>query len=643
MNNEHNKTIGIIGSGMIGANVARLATAAGLKIVICNSRGPETLAELVAELGPNARAATLPEVAAATDLIVLAVPFSSYAGLPADTLAGKIVIDTMNYYPERDGAMLEVQTDTIATSELVQRHLKDSRVVRALSNMDFVRLRTCARPGSTVDRSAVPIAGDDAAAKAEVIAFLDQIGYDAVDMGPLSESWRSEPTMPAYVLPYMSPEASIIRPVARSLFLSSPGRVVSRSELEELVGLAVRHDKMFGALPVFSPTRPEMSTDTQKQKIRVGIVGMRPRESWAAIAHLPALRQLGDDFEVVGVANLTLESALAATEAHDIPQAFASVSEMAASPEIDLVVVTTRVPQHAEAVKAALAAGKHVYCEWPLGRTLAESVELADLARAKGCLTVTGTQARVSPAIRQLQRLVADDHIGQIASTNIIGYVETWGPTITDVAAERYLRERRNGANLLTIPFGHMMAALRDVLGEIAEVSSQLTTCYPQVQVVGTDDCIPTDAPDHIVVAGRLANGAPLAITYIGGTPPGDEGFIWDIRGERGDLRITGPHGYAQIAPFRIWERLGPDTRLREISPAPDPLQALGLVPGNVARIYQRFASDLRHGTRTAPSFEDAVALHRVLHAIEQSAETGNRTILQPAPPPPTQSGRVEK
>jgi predicted dinucleotide-binding enzyme len=139
MHNERHETIGIIGSGMIGANVARLATAVGVKVVICNSRGPETLAELVAELGPNARAAVLPEVAAATDLIVLAVPFSSYAGLPADTLAGKIVIDTMNYYPERDGAMPEVRTDTIATSELVQRHLKESRVVSRIELEELVK------------------------------------------------------------------------------------------------------------------------------------------------------------------------------------------------------------------------------------------------------------------------------------------------------------------------------------------------------------------------------------------------------------------------------------------------------------------------------------------------------------------------
>lgn len=115
MNYKTHQAIGIIGSGMIGANVARLATAAGLKVVICNSRGPETLAELIAELGPNARAATLAEVAAATDLIVLAVPFFGYAKLPVDTLAGKIIMNTMNYYPQRDGEMPQVQTDTIAT------------------------------------------------------------------------------------------------------------------------------------------------------------------------------------------------------------------------------------------------------------------------------------------------------------------------------------------------------------------------------------------------------------------------------------------------------------------------------------------------------------------------------------------------
>jgi len=247
------QTIGIIGSGMIGANVARLATVAGLNVVICNSRGPETLAELIGELGPKARAAALPEVASSTDLIVLAVPFAIYAGLPVDTLGGKIIIDTLNYYPQRDGVMPEVKTDTIATSELVQRTLSKSRVVRGLNNVDFVRLLTSARPHGAPDRSALPIAGDDADAKAKVVQFLDTIGYDAVDMGPLSESWRSEPTMPVYVSPYMTPETSYVsQRVTVSTFMSASGRTVSRDEVADLVQKAVRHDNMVGMLPVFA-------------------------------------------------------------------------------------------------------------------------------------------------------------------------------------------------------------------------------------------------------------------------------------------------------------------------------------------------------------------------------------------------------
>lgn len=247
--------IGIVGSGMIGGQVARLAVAAGLNVVICNSRAPETLAELVAELGPKARASTLAGVATSSELIVLAIPFAAYPTFPADELAGKIVVDTLNYYPQRDGVMSEVNTDQFATSELIQRRLRRSIVVRAINNVDYVRLLTSARPAGAPDRSALPVAGDDAEAKATVISFLDKIGYDAVDMGPLSESWRSEPTMPVYVAPYMWPES----PGAASLrtFLTAPGRAVSASEVRNLVREAVRHSEMFGVLPVFA--EPELS------------------------------------------------------------------------------------------------------------------------------------------------------------------------------------------------------------------------------------------------------------------------------------------------------------------------------------------------------------------------------------------------
>ena len=219
--------IGIIGSGMIGVQVAGLCIAAGLEVVICNTRGPETLADLVAELGPGARAATVAGVAKAAELIVLAVPFGSYGRIPADLLAGKIVIDTTNYYPQRDGWMREVTTDTVATSELVQRHLARSFVVRAINNMDFASLGRAARPAGAPDRSALPVGSDHARPKAAVVEFLDRIGFDAVDMGTLAESWRSEPTTPVYVSPYYT----------------GP---VGKSEVARLLRKAVRHDRMFG-------------------------------------------------------------------------------------------------------------------------------------------------------------------------------------------------------------------------------------------------------------------------------------------------------------------------------------------------------------------------------------------------------------
>lgn len=243
------KIVGIIGSGMIGSQVARLAISAGFNVVICNTRGPESLADLVDELGPKAKAAVFDEVVQATNLLVLAVPFAAYSKLSTEKLAGKILIDTLNYYPERDGVMAEVHTDKIATSELVQNHLSKSFVVRAINNMDFVRLLSRARPAGDKERSALPVASNDAEAKKVVIEFLDAIGYDAVDMGSLSESWRSEPTMPVYVNPYLGLDTVYeTNPSDVQLFMTAPGRVVDKNKVSELLSKAVRHDKMFGLL-----------------------------------------------------------------------------------------------------------------------------------------------------------------------------------------------------------------------------------------------------------------------------------------------------------------------------------------------------------------------------------------------------------
>ncbi len=205
MSSQHGvTTIGLIGSGHIGSTVAKLAVAAGYDVVLSNSRGPETLADLVRELGPRARAATPTEAAAAGDLVVVTVPLRAYRSVPVEPLAGKVVIDTNNYYPERDGRLAELDSGAATVSGLLQQHLAAAKVVKAFNNIYFKHLETLTRPAQAEDRTALPIAGDDEAAKATVKAFLDAIGYDAVDTGSLAESWRFERDMPAYGLIYFA-------------------------------------------------------------------------------------------------------------------------------------------------------------------------------------------------------------------------------------------------------------------------------------------------------------------------------------------------------------------------------------------------------------------------------------------------------
>ncbi|MGW1714114.1 NADPH-dependent F420 reductase [Streptomyces sp. NPDC002156] len=235
------KTLGLIGSGMIGGALARLAVGAGLNVVLSNSRGPETLADLVAELGPQARAATPEEAAQAGDLVVATVPLGAYELLPAAALAGRTVIDTMNYYPDRDSRIAELDAGEQTSSALVQRHLAESRVVKAFNSIDFRRLFTSARPAGAPDRSALPVAGDDTAAKAQVGELLDALGYDAVDIGTLADSWRSEPGTPVYVQPYLAaqPEGLTQEEMGR-WFFETPGVPVPVDKVRELTGSAVR-------------------------------------------------------------------------------------------------------------------------------------------------------------------------------------------------------------------------------------------------------------------------------------------------------------------------------------------------------------------------------------------------------------------
>jgi 8-hydroxy-5-deazaflavin:NADPH oxidoreductase len=197
-------TVGLIGSGRIGGTVARLAVTAGHQVLLSNSRGPDTLADLAAELGPLARATTGQEAAEGGELVVVTIPLRAVQSVAPGPLAGKVVIDTCNYYPQRDGHFPELDSGALTSSELIQRHLPSSAVVKAFNNIYYRHLESLARPAGAADRSYLPIAGDDAAAKAAVTAFLDSIGYGAVDAGPLAEGWRQQPGTPVYAGTYGS-------------------------------------------------------------------------------------------------------------------------------------------------------------------------------------------------------------------------------------------------------------------------------------------------------------------------------------------------------------------------------------------------------------------------------------------------------
>lgn len=191
-------TIGLIGAGNIGGQVARLAVANGYDVVISNSRGPGTLSALVAELGPRARAATALEAAKASDIAVVSVPLKNYRSVPVEPLAGKIVIDTNNYYPQRDGHIKELDNESTTTSELLQAHLPTSKVVKAFNHIYAAALTTDGQPAGTKNRRALVIAGDDREAKARVTRLLDQFGFDTVDAGSLKEGWRIQRDTPGY-------------------------------------------------------------------------------------------------------------------------------------------------------------------------------------------------------------------------------------------------------------------------------------------------------------------------------------------------------------------------------------------------------------------------------------------------------------
>ena len=207
-------TFGFIGSGHIGSQLARLLVARGHDVVMSNSRDPQTLSALIEELGPHARAATPAEAAAAAEIAVVTIPLKAIGSVPVEPLVGKVVIDTNNYYPARDGQIPELDDESTTTAELLQRHLPTSKVVKAFNHIMAAQLTTDGQPAGTPDRRALAVVGDDADARARVAALVDSFGFDPVEVSPLSEGWRIQRDTPGYVARHTA--ASLTDALARA-------------------------------------------------------------------------------------------------------------------------------------------------------------------------------------------------------------------------------------------------------------------------------------------------------------------------------------------------------------------------------------------------------------------------------------------
>jgi predicted dehydrogenase len=358
----------------------------------------------------------------------------------------------------------------------------------------------------------------------------------------------------------------------------------------------------------------------------VGIIGVSPLRGWAATAHIPALRAL-PNYEIRALSAHSAESARTAGEVFGVSSAFSDHEQLVSRPDIDVVTVAVKVPHHRELVSAAVAAGKAVYCEWPLGRDLDDARAMAALAAEQGVRAVVGLQARQAPAIEFVQGLLGEGYVGEVLSTTMVG-LSVPGDVVGQPNA--YMLDKTNGANVLTIAVGHSLDILNYVLGEFADLSAVSDLRRPLITIEETGERIVKTAADQIAVIGTLTSGATASV-HIREAVAGGTGFLWEINGTDGTLRITADEAQPQIFPLTVAganggnepAELAVPSALTQKWPA---LTSLEGVPAyNVGRAYAAFAADMDNGTHTVPDFADAVRRHQVIASIERSAESGER------------------
>ena len=357
------------------------------------------------------------------------------------------------------------------------------------------------------------------------------------------------------------------------------------------------------------------------EKIRVGIIGANANYGWSMRAHLPALLAL-PEYELTAVCTAHQETAEQSAKHYGARLAFHNYQEMVGHPDIDLVSVSVRVPLHHNMVMAALDAGKHVYCEWPLGANLAEAEEMAALAQAKGVRHMVGLQARSDPALLRLQELLAEKYVGEVLACNMTMFL----PGLLQRGVDRaWMADRDNGANTLTIATGHAIDVLCFCVGEFQELSAQSAVQVPVWETPDSANTVDVTAPDNVLVNGVLNNGA-VASVHVATVPWHGAGWRMEVYGREGTL-VASSEQMVQYARIRLQGGLSQDRELKEL-PIPERLTwvtgevPLG-APFNVAQMYHRLGQAIQEGNGVQPDFDLAVRRHRLLDVIQRSSDQG--------------------
>lgn len=359
-----------------------------------------------------------------------------------------------------------------------------------------------------------------------------------------------------------------------------------------------------------------------KEKLKVGLIGASANGSWGTVAHIPALKALGN-VELEAICTSRPESAKAASEAFQIERAYHKINDLTDQTDIDILSVVVKIPNHYKVVKAALEAGKYVYCEWPLGANLQETEELARLAREKKLVAAIGLQGYYAPEFMYLKQLLTEGWFGKVLQVNMMMETKTSGERASRQAWDE---EKHRKATLLSIVGGHTLFYLSNIFGGIKELSGQLSTQFKELVLTDSGEKVLNDVPDKINIQGSLKDEIPFTTKISAVTDP-SEGWQLEIVGTEGRIK-AGSKMLPQITPIKLMGSKGEGEMT--VLEVPSEFVKFSYLPegpaGNVGRNYGSMAEAIRNGSEFHPNFNDALKMHKVLDAIERSNEL-NKTI----------------